>query len=219
MAQEWTMDQYVAFFEDNPDHYEDIVGSIAEILVSESYGGYQGDISYLLKETTESGERLGYLIVGYGSCSYCDAYEACSTPKDYLDLRNSYIPEIVWFDSLTDCYKFFTDHNWEGDYLAHLPVDTGGYSHFVNRVLNYLNDVYGVQPPEMVIISSELMTEVYEFINATNGPLAKKIWEQVRTLPPPTPEKVPGIEINVDINAKNINISGNQFFNGNLTED
>lgn len=73
---------------------------------------------------------------------------------------------------------------------------------------------------EMVTITSDLMTEIYEFINATNGPLARKIWEQVRTLPPPTQEKSLGIKINGTVTAKNINIGGNQVFrSGNLTED
>lgn len=40
-------------------------------------GDWQGD--YIFRVRERDGGRLGYVVVGYGSCSGCDAYKAASS--------------------------------------------------------------------------------------------------------------------------------------------
>ena len=52
---------------------EDIVADWGfEIVATETFGSYQGDLLFTLRD----GERIGYVVIGYGSCSGCDALEA-----------------------------------------------------------------------------------------------------------------------------------------------
>ncbi len=53
--------------------YDVIVASFGDIMVAESYGDYQGDSMYMIRR----GARFGMVRVGWGSCSGCDALEAC----------------------------------------------------------------------------------------------------------------------------------------------
>jgi hypothetical protein len=93
-----------------PDWYEvdpSLGGLVAswgyEITASERFGSWQGDEVYILSD----GDRFGISVIGYGSCSGCDAFEAATPfPDDdsadwsemvslCYDLRN----QIRWFDS------------------------------------------------------------------------------------------------------------------------
>lgn len=84
--------------------YETIVASWGyEVLAFTVTGSYQGDQEVLLRD----GDRYGFLMIGYGSCSGCDALEAIvpwdlKRSTDFTevdrfveDLRN----EIEWHDS------------------------------------------------------------------------------------------------------------------------
>jgi hypothetical protein len=73
--------------------YDELVTSQgAEIVLAESDHDYQGDTYYLLRQ----GNRYGYLVVGWGSCSGCDALEGCSTFEDVRQLRDMLVQGIWW---------------------------------------------------------------------------------------------------------------------------
>lgn len=53
--------------------YEELVGSWGhEVLSFDTIGSYQGDHLVLLRD----GDRYGIVVIGYGSCSGCDALQA-----------------------------------------------------------------------------------------------------------------------------------------------
>lgn len=78
-----------------------------EVVASETFGSWQGDEAYILSD----GERFGIVVIGYGSCSGCDAFEA-ATPYshqqdggDWSDmdaLREEWRNAVRWFDSTVD---------------------------------------------------------------------------------------------------------------------
>lgn len=97
----------------NAPGYDEIVAAFGhEVLLTVEYHDYQGDTRYLLK----SGDRYGHLNVGWGSCSGCDALQACDSVTDLQALANSIEGDIKWFESAGEALKWFESHDWEGDY-------------------------------------------------------------------------------------------------------
>lgn len=86
----------------------------AEIVISVDDRDYQGD-SYLLYRR---GDTYGVLIFGWGSCSGCDALQACETYEQLDQLMNGLYESIQW-DSLENTLRYFENHDWEGDYTWH----------------------------------------------------------------------------------------------------
>ena len=76
---------------------------------------YQGDSRMILRD----GSRYGVLIFGWGSCSGCDALQACDSMKEIDDLRTSLRDSVKWFESQAECLRYFETHDWEGDYCWH----------------------------------------------------------------------------------------------------
>lgn len=74
--------------------YSDLVDSMeVEVLVERHDNDYQGDSYYLLKKDRE----YGILIFGWGSCSGCDALEACDgNLEEATELRDSLWESITW---------------------------------------------------------------------------------------------------------------------------
>jgi hypothetical protein len=95
--------------------YGDIVNGFGSVLLEVTDGDYQGDSRFLLKD----GERVGWLQFGWGSCSGCDALEACDSKADFDELAASLKSEVKWFDSKKAALKFFEEHDWEADYSWH----------------------------------------------------------------------------------------------------
>lgn len=76
------------------DTYEDLIEFTGiEVLGSQTFGDYQGDYVFLVR----SGERLGVVVVGYGSCSGCDALEgACDDQAELEALAWSIRRDVIW---------------------------------------------------------------------------------------------------------------------------
>lgn len=83
-----------------------------EILLQKDDSDYQGDSRLLLRD----GDRYGVLVFGWGSCSGCDALQACDSMKDIEALRTSLANSITWFDSKAACRGYFETHDWSGDF-------------------------------------------------------------------------------------------------------
>ena len=93
-----------------------------KIIAWEIFGSYQGDYGVVVK----SEDKLGFVVIGYGSCSGCDAYEALETynsesgkyeiPKDEANaLANDIINSIFWGTADEVRAKInneFGDNNW-----------------------------------------------------------------------------------------------------------
>jgi hypothetical protein len=58
----------------------------------------------------------GFLTFGWGSCSGCDALQACSTYRDLAELMASLASGVIWFADDAELREWFVAHDWEGDW-------------------------------------------------------------------------------------------------------
>lgn len=103
-----------------------------KILVQVDDKDYQGDSRVLFK----SGNNYGHLQFGWGSCSGCDALQACNSHEDVDKLIQSLFKSIKWFDSKSDCLTWFKTHDWQGDYSWHAEEQQD----YINKVIHYLEN-------------------------------------------------------------------------------
>lgn len=82
-----------------PD-YEEIVSTFGEILIEAHEGDYQGDSKYLVKK----GDLYGIVTFGWGSCSGCDALQACNTQEEIDQLQDDLERGIVWLSDVNDVW-------------------------------------------------------------------------------------------------------------------
>ena len=68
---------------DSPYDYEPIINSFGVVAVSESGGDYSGDTFVLYDR---GGDKFGYLVFGWGSCSGCDMLQSCGSYQDVDDI-------------------------------------------------------------------------------------------------------------------------------------
>lgn len=83
-----------------------------EIVISVDDNDYQGDSRLLLKD----GENYGWLIFGWGSCSGCDALQACNTWHEVAQLRDELRDQITWVGRAVDTLNVFKTRDWAGDW-------------------------------------------------------------------------------------------------------
>jgi hypothetical protein len=99
--------------------YDELVRTFATITESKTFGSYQGDIAYLL--TNEKGE-VGWLVVGYGSCSGCDALEAATSSyagggfEEVRKLRDELERDAEWFPDLPALREWVKQRTTESDW-------------------------------------------------------------------------------------------------------
>jgi glycosyltransferase involved in cell wall biosynthesis len=74
------------------DSYDSLVASAGTIVKDWNIGDWQGDYVYLLK----NGNKFGFTVVGYGSCSYCDALQSCDNQEEVDILKESIVKDIFW---------------------------------------------------------------------------------------------------------------------------
>jgi len=112
--------------------YRDIVDNFGHgVLLEVSDSGYHGDSRFLLQD----GTRIGWLQFGWGSCSGCDALEACDSKAEFDELAAKLKSEVKWFESREEALKFFSEHDWEADYSWHEEEQ----QHFVSTVRQLLS--------------------------------------------------------------------------------
>lgn len=102
-----------------------------EIVIQVDDIDYQGDSRVLFKD----GDKFGILIFGWGSCSGCDALQACETDEEVVSLQRSLYNSIIW-RSKEQTLDYFLNHDWKGDF---------GYGQkenqeFVEKAISYLKD-------------------------------------------------------------------------------
>lgn len=125
IEEKWVDDGYPWF----NGHYHDLVESFATIVIDVCNGHYQGDYLYLLR----NGTQWGFLSVGFGSCSYCDALEGCGSLDDVLMLRDGLEQEAKWFETLEETKQYIYDEERRYSWYAH----EDGWNEFKKKVENY----------------------------------------------------------------------------------
>lgn len=123
--------------------YQPMVDAMGKILVQVSDNDYQGDTRVLL----EKDSKLGVLIFGWGSCSFCDALQACENWDDLSALFEHLQSEIKWFDSAEETFRYFMEHDWEGDYSWHSDET----QRFISECKEKLAELIGEEDPEVAL--------------------------------------------------------------------
>lgn len=83
---------------DNPNffwvscNYSPLLEAIGTIVVRVDDGYYQGDTRVLFRD----GDRWGLLLLGWGSCSGCDALQACSSYEELQELCERVEDQVQW---------------------------------------------------------------------------------------------------------------------------
>lgn len=62
------------------------------ILAWEMFSQWQGDYATIV----EKEGKIGFTVIGYGSCEGCDALYACDTPEETESLIQGVIADISW---------------------------------------------------------------------------------------------------------------------------
>ena len=110
--------------------YEDLVKSLRCEIVAEGHDDdYQGDSFYLLRV----GSYYGFLRFGWGSCSGCDALQACDTDEEVQELRMTLFRQTVWMPTASRMLRYFMekDYNveWYGDKEAFKTFHRAAVAH------------------------------------------------------------------------------------------
>lgn len=112
--------------------YSSIVAQFCDEVIIETWeNDYQGSTYCLLRK----GSQYGYLEFGWGSCSRCDALEACSNYKELQSLFESLESSIQWFDSKEAFHTWFKERDWKGQFSWH-----DGVQEFIKDVNKYFGE-------------------------------------------------------------------------------
>jgi hypothetical protein len=96
----------------SPADYDPMIMSIGRVLVQWDEDDYQGDTVALI----ERDGQYGILIFGWGSCSGCDALQACDSYQEIDDLRRELFDATRW-GTADEIIAWVHDHDWNGSFL------------------------------------------------------------------------------------------------------
>lgn len=97
--------------------YQPMLNEFGNILLQKDEQDYQGD-SFIIYEKDD---KYGYLTFGWGSCSGCDALQACNTIDEVQELMDKLYSDIKWFDSLDALKEYFEKTDWTLKYQYSIP--------------------------------------------------------------------------------------------------
>ena len=97
----------------SPGNYGPIIRALGgEPIICVEEGMYQGDTYVLYRYNKDD---YGFLNFGWGSCSVCDALQACESYADIGKVIQTLESQIKR-DTREELLKFFKSHDWAGDY-------------------------------------------------------------------------------------------------------
>ena len=111
--------------------YQPMLNAFGKVAIQVDDNAYQGDSRLLYDENG----KIGVLIFGWGSCSGCDALQACNSLEEVQELCDSLQRDIKWFDDKKQALEYFTKHDWKGDYSWY-QAET---KEFINKCIEYLS--------------------------------------------------------------------------------
>jgi thioredoxin-related protein len=111
--------------------YTPIVESFGKVVVRVDEDNYQGD-SYVYYH---EGDKHGVLVFGWGSCSGCDALQACKSIKDIEELIESLRKNIRWFDSASSLYNWINDKEYHKTQYHYHVEDWDRFVKLTNEAL------------------------------------------------------------------------------------
>lgn len=128
-------------FDDDNDYcygnYQPIIDAIGEVCIQVDDKDYQGDTSVLYKHKFGDDEtEYGYLQFGWGSCSGCDALQACESIGEVQSLMNDMEASVQWMPR-AEMLSYFKGHDWEGDYSFNMEEQ----KEFISKTITFLDEV------------------------------------------------------------------------------
>jgi hypothetical protein len=92
--------------------YSALIEKFATVELEKSDADYSGDSFMIVRDAGEP----GFLKFGWGSCSGCDALQACDSYAEIAKLMSSLASGVVWFASDDEMRKWMTKHDWKGEW-------------------------------------------------------------------------------------------------------
>ena len=132
--------------------YESLIESTGcQIVESESVGDYQGDSCALLYD----GGRWGFIAWGWGSCSGCDALQACDNDEQHLaDLRRQLHSDIHWEDDKFRLTDWLLGRDWECQWY-------GSQATFILKATAHMDPQHRFSPTTVALIANpECLPEI-----------------------------------------------------------
>lgn len=108
--------------------YTPMLESLGQIVARADQNDYQGDSMVLFRD----GSRFGYLVFGWGSCSGCDALQACGSYEEIDSLRASLSESIRW-GTAQEIREYLEQKDWETEYMDRAMV-----SEFISKAIPVL---------------------------------------------------------------------------------
>ena len=102
------------FFWGTSDYHPLIASFEFTTLLWEEQGDYSGDSRILFYD--DRIDEFGFLTFGWGSCSGCDALQACNSYEELTGLQRELFNKIQWFPTALEVEVYFATHDWQGDY-------------------------------------------------------------------------------------------------------
>jgi hypothetical protein len=101
-----------------PPTYAALLNKIGRVVLCESFGSYDGDYYVLF----QSRDQYGYLTFSYGSCSGCDALEACEAQEDVDRLQERLAASTKW-GTAKDVVEWFLAAGDRHEFYYYYPQD------------------------------------------------------------------------------------------------
>jgi hypothetical protein len=79
--------------------------------------------------------KYGYILFGWGSCSGCDALQACDDMEDLNALAQSMWDSIAWYDTPQELINWIKTHDYEGDCLEYYGDELHDFLHKAISIL------------------------------------------------------------------------------------
>lgn len=110
--------------------YNPMIKAFGNVVVQVDDEDYSGDTRVLY----DNNSKIGHLVFGWGSCSGCDALQACGDYDVLQALCDELENEIKWFDSAKEALEWFVNRDWELQYEWH-EEETQEY---IQKAVEYL---------------------------------------------------------------------------------
>jgi hypothetical protein len=112
--------------------YVPMLKEIGNIVLQVDEDDYQGD-SWVLYDNDE---KIGYLNFGWGSCSGCDALQACTTISEAQSLFDDLMSSVKWFGNIDEAIEYFESDARRMDYAWSYQ----DFRDFVHKSTAYLKE-------------------------------------------------------------------------------
>jgi hypothetical protein len=110
--------------------YQPMIDAFGKVAIQVEDNDYQGDTRVLY----DNDGKIGFLVFGWGSCSGCDALQACSNYDEVQELCDELQNKIQWFASKEEALAWAKEKDWEIEFYWH-EEET---KEFVREIIKYL---------------------------------------------------------------------------------